>query len=140
MAKPARKRHGQGKPTPPDRFAEALQYVTEGDSILVACSVAGITRQTLHNWASKSPENAEAFARAKARHAQMRLRRLLASGGRDWKSDAWWLKCNYPEEYGDQQKVAVEHSGEVKQKLDISKLSVEELSTLRDVLKKAGAK
>jgi len=58
-----------------------------------------------------------------------------ASGG-DWRAGAWLLERLYPGDYGPRVDVNAKHSGELTQRLDLSKLSDDDLWRLRQIQKK----
>lgn len=54
----------------------------------------------------------------------------------DWRAGAWLLERLYPADFGQKVDVNAKHSGELTQRVDLSKLSEEELFYLRKIQKK----
>ncbi len=64
------------------------------------------------------------------------LRLLQKAAGGDWRAGAWLLEKLYPLEFGRHIDVSTHHQGSVEARIDLSKLTTEELWTLREIRRK----
>lgn len=142
--KPARaaKPKPVGRPTKytPARVRKITRAIADGMPSKFAAAEAGISVDTFCTWKNLYPEFSEAVQRAEARGIHSRLRAILRSAKRGHKAAAWWLEHVHPEHFA---KSRVEHShvhsGEVAVKMDLKKLTTEELRMYREILLKAQA-
>lgn len=147
-------------------IAKAIELVDEGKSLRQACAEIGFPRKTVEMWIDADPELSTQYLRARANRAEKLLEEALSiqderpdsviqlgpegEGGTkridpafvSWQANRVNLRMRMiakmdPKRYGD--RVELEHSGEVKSSAgaDLSKLSVEELATLRALRVKA---
>lgn len=110
--------------------------ITLGMPLKFAAEAAGITEVTFYNWLKRGEaeskgrfyEFAEHVKACKAKAVQLHLK-LITKAATDgsWQASAWILERRHPEEFGRREKVDVDanlnHSG----KVDVTKMSDEEL-------------
>jgi transposase len=108
-----------------DELEEKLcEYIMAGNYANTAASMVGIDESTYYRWIRKgeaaksgryyqfnqSIKKAEKFA--EAYHIQ-NIRK--AGGAGAWTASAWWLERKYPQRWGKQERVELNHSGNLNQ-------------------------
>lgn len=134
----------------PEVHAEIVKLTRAGLSAYDSARATGIGKRTFMSWMERGrDDDGEVYVRfyedvEKARSfakAGLVSRIVRASDG-DWKAAAWLLERKFPAEYGRVQRL--EHSGgdrPVKMehsRVDLSKLTREELQRFRELSEKAG--
>ena len=123
----------------PDTLTKICDAIAEGSEKGIACERAGVAYRTFAEWVQEDPSVASRVAAAEAKGQERYLSTVLSYAGAksDWKGPAWVLEKLYPKKFGTRAVIA--HEGEVSlnHKFDLSKLSVDELATMRALLKKA---
>lgn len=129
----------------PALLDKIVTLISVGVSKTDAAQACGIRRQTIRNYELRGAAGEEPFATwiVELSKAQMNtkvyvLTLLQKAAKNDWKAGAWLLEKLHPKEFG--KRVELEHSGKVEQKHDLSKLTREELMTLRNLKKKITTK
>lgn len=83
---------------------------------------------------------AEEMERAEAAGLAEHVRNVRTAGGEDWRASAWFLERRDPANWAKRERLQVDnnHSGSIdtNQKLDLSKLTDEELSELESIVTK----
>ena len=139
---------------------KVFELIDEGKSLRQACSEVGFPRKTVEGWVESDPDLSAQYERARANRADKLFEEILSIADtvqvgtvetlKEWgvevktadmiehrrlQIDArkWVLGKMAPKKYGD--KVELEHSGEIKsgEKVDLSKLSIEELRVMKDL-------
>lgn len=149
-------------------IAAILSSVDDGKSLRQACREIDFPRQTFEHWLEADKKLMGQYERARANRADKIFEEILSiqdekpdsviqlgpegEGGTQridpafvsWQKNRvdarkWMLGKMAPKKYGD--RVELEHSGEVKtgDKMDLSKLSTDDLVTLRTIQAKAVA-
>ena len=147
-------------------IAAILSSVDDGKSLRQACREIDFPRQTFEHWLEADKKLMGQYERARANRADKLFEEILSIADtpqigtiettKEWgvevktadmidhrriQIDArkWMLGKMAPKKYGD--RVELEHSGEVKtgDKMDLSKLSTDDLVTLRTIQAKAVA-
>lgn len=135
----------------PETQKKIVDAIAEGNYLETAAALGGITYTTLNNWMKKGEaassgayvEFLEAIKRAEAEAESLRVSRISKAGkDGNWQADAWYLERRYPEKWGKRVTEITGPNGgpiqtETTQKLDLSKLSTEQLRTLRSLLAEA---
>lgn len=155
------------KPDTREEVIEAiLALVDDGKSLRQACKEIDFPRKTFEGWVDADEKLAAQYERARANRADKLFEEILFIADtpqigtvetvKEWgvevqtkdmidhrrlqiDSRRWMLGKMAPKRYGD--RVELEHSGEVKTNhdFDLSKLSHEELTALRDIQSKAAS-
>lgn len=76
-----------------------LKAARLGMPMTLATKAAGISTEALGQWKRKYPKLVEALARARARGAEARLRRIEKASHEDWRASAWLLEKTMPEHF-----------------------------------------
>lgn len=137
-----------------------LVLVDDGKSLRQACKEVDFERKTFEKWIAADPDLSSQYERARANRADKLFEEILSIADtvqvgtvetlKEWgvevkttdmiehrrlQIDArkWMLGKMAPKKYGD--KVELEHSGEIRagKKVDLSKLSIEELRVMKDL-------
>lgn len=147
-------------------IAAILALVDDGKSLRQACKEIDFPRKTFEGWIDSDPDLAAQYGRARENRADKIFEEILViqdekpdsvvqlspdgEGGSQridpafvtWQKNRidarkWILGKMAPKKYGD--RVELEHSGEIKTpaEADLSKLSIEDLVTLRAIQAKA---
>ena len=114
-AKPQRTR-SVTEPHPDSAYLAVLDDVAEGDLIATACKRQGVTRKGLWAWSKRTPENGDAYARARLGSAaaleEEILERARAVTPESYSADnvviqtlKWAAAKRHPKEYGDKVEV-----------------------------------
>lgn len=129
-----------GRPTKlNDTTHEAIvTAVRGGNYVETAATAAGISVSTFYRWmetgeadheadvTSPFRELWEAVEKAKAESEKVDLDRIAkAADDGSWQAAAWRLERRFPTKWGRNDRVSVEHSGQIRQ--DLTALSTEEL-------------
>lgn len=144
----AKKKHPGGRPTKltPELQDRIVQAIRAGAYIETAAAYAGVSKDTLYQWLKRGARSksgiyrqfSDAVEKALA-EAEMRDVMLVGRAAEtNWQAAAWRLERKFPERWGRRDRVSMEHSGEVHHthKIDLSKLSDEELTELERIAEK----
>lgn len=114
----------------PETCTKIINLLQDGNYRKTAAVIAGITEETLCRWIKKGRTSKskgkyyqfyqavkKAEETAQAYHLQQ-IRKASENGS--WQASAWYLERKCPDEWGRRQRVELEHSGELKQKVDVS--------------------
>jgi transposase-like protein len=136
----------------PETQRKIVEAIAEGNYLETAAALGGVTYTTLNNWmrkgqaATSGPYVAffESVKRAEAEAESTRVGRIKRAGQEgNWQADAWYLERRYPERWGKriQQELSGPNGGPIKTesvtKHDLTKLSTDQLRTLRTLLAEA---
>jgi transposase len=138
------KLHGNAKLTD-EIQKQIVSYIEAGSYLETACRAAGISKVTLYNWFDKARRgdvryvnfmNSVEQARGKAKVRE--TAGVLQAGQTDWRARAWWLERTAPKEFGRQLRLEGDEENPVhvetrERKVDLSKLSVDELRALKKI-------
>lgn len=120
--------------------ARLIKHVTEdgGTSLSSFAASIGTGRAIINHWINEKPEFAQAVQVAKAHLAtwwEAQARKVGENGGGNGQSSmvAFALKNFASQDWTEKQEI--QHSGQVEHKLDVSRLSDEELAILEKALK-----
>src|SRR5262245_40878255 len=97
----------------PARVKAILTAVELGASYEHAAAAAGVHRDTLTEWRKRYPAFSDALTRAGARGVLACFGQLHSAAEQDWRAAAWILEHRFPEQYGRQGRLQVQHSGSV---------------------------
>lgn len=133
----------KGRPSKltPETRKRLFDAIKAGCYYDVACRYAGISYATFRNWINKGEKSKsgeffdflEALKQAEA-EAEVRMVMLWQSKmPEDWKAARDFLARRYPERWAQKDKIDLEHSGEVMQRHDTSRIT-EQLAKDRDFL------
>jgi transposase-like protein len=116
-----------------------------GNYVKTACLAAGISEETYYKWIkrgeeakrkNKFSEFLESIKEAKAKGEERHVYLISKAGERYWQASAYLLERMYPDRWGKQTKMEMEHSGEVKQehkgKVDIEITPIDEFNRIMD--------
>lgn len=121
--------------------------IRQGATLESAAIYAGVPRSTFHDWlrrgrqpGARNPYKAfvaqidEALA-----HFEVNAVAQIAKAGADgeWQASAWRLERRYPDRYGRRTRIEGDVRVTAAPVLDVSKLTLDELETLRRLLAKA---
>jgi hypothetical protein len=99
-----------GRPTKatPELLERILEDIAAGLTDEQACAANGLGVRQLYEW-QKRPEFQDLRARKEAARIKDMQARIEAcdSGSGDWKRFQWFLKCKFPQQFGDQPLVAL---------------------------------
>lgn len=127
-----------------DLMQEAERLLKLGVYTNVVCDYLGIHRSTWYRWIEDGEEAkiglkrefCDMVVRAES-HAEIRNLKIIqleAENG-NWNAARWFLEHKFPKRWGNRQELNL--TGEVTQKVrnevDLSKLSIEEIETLREL-------
>ena len=100
-----------------------VEKVLEGNYPEVAAQLAGVPRRTFQRWLHDGRQELEegrehgsvarlalAVEKARAECVARKVKRVQDAGEKSWQADAWWLERNFPEMYGRNQRIQVEHN------------------------------
>lgn len=115
-----------------DHINVIIESLSEGDGRVRACTKANIHYSTFLEWYRNKPEFTESVKKAEI-NANDKIKDLAKRGIIEkfhvhWQSAAWWLERNFPEEFRQRQEHEI--TGNIKQELDVSSLSIETLQEL----------
>lgn len=133
----------KGRPSKltPETRKRLFDAIKAGCYYDVACRYAGISYATFRNWINKGEKSKsgeffdflEALKQAEA-EAEVRMVMLWQSKmPEDWKAARDFLARRYPERWAQKERIDLEHSGEVMQRHDTSRIT-EQLAKDRDFL------
>lgn len=136
---PSRKGAGRKSKLTPDLMTEFVKLLSEGNYIDTVCHAVGISPPTYYNWRSRGQAVSSGIYRefyerteqatAKAEGAYLGVIKDAAKSG-TWQAAAWYLERRYPERWGRRDYRDITSGGKPLQKLDLSKLSNDELETI----------
>lgn len=115
-------RHPGGRPSKftPEMQASLLRAIRRGDHFEDACQAAGLTYTTFREWVVAGDAGEEKFAQfSEAVHKAevIAKRRLLKTvrteANKDWRPASWLLARRWPDQYADQSRRTVQHTGEI---------------------------
>lgn len=123
----------KGRPSKltPETRKRLFDAIKAGCYYDVACRYAGISYATFRNWINKGEKSRsgeffdflEALKQAEA-EAEVRMVMLWQSKmPEDWKAARDFLARRYPDRWGLKEKIDLEHSGEVVQQYDATKIT-----------------
>lgn len=130
-------------PNSPEIQIEIVEYVARGLPFSEACSLAGISRQTLYNYMStgaadirkgvEDSDEASFYLQVKRAEAFAELNHLeniskAALIPAFWGASAWFLERRYPDRYGKQDRLNIQQTSRV----DIRSVSVQQVITNAD--------
>lgn len=109
-----------------DELCEAIcQNIREGNTLKYSVQSQGITEQTFYNWMEKGEKSKsktgkffeffESIKKAREEGKNNLVKGIQKHGQNNWQALAWLLERMHPQEFGRQQRVEMEHSGEIKQ-------------------------
>lgn len=148
---PRSKNEGEGTPAKLTRrlIDDICKTVETGVYIETAAAYAGVHRSTFYDWLKFGRKHIETGKRsvyrelvqavdvAVAKFEVGAMARLQEAGGKVWQADAWRLERRLPDRY---QRRRIEHTGPeggpIQMRIDISKLSDEELDQLEQLIEK----
>lgn len=138
----------RGRPTTltPEIQEKIIQAVRAGNYLETAAAYAGVPKNTLHDWLRRGAKEKrgiyhEFSVLVEKALAEAEMRDVLIIGKaaeENWQAAAWRLERKFPDRWGRKDRHAVEHSGEIRHthKIDLSKLSDEELTALERIAEK----
>ena len=107
-------KNGNGKFTPAVRKA-ILRAISNGCTDTEACTIAGVTTETLRRWAKRTEPRYVAFiadiARAREERIECLLENIRSHAETDWRAGAWLLSKAKPQQFSDKHVLA--HEGGV---------------------------
>lgn len=126
-----------------------IGFIRAGGYVTQAAGAAGISPQTFYNWLRRGARGEEPFTflvegveKAKD-EAELRFVAIIAKAAEtQWQAAAWWLERTRPRRFGrrDALDVSVESDTPIEvdaRRVDLSKLSIEDLRELRRLREKA---
>lgn len=138
--------HGSS-PKLTDEIAERIcQAVRTGATIEGAAAYAGVARQTFFDWLrrGRQPNARNPYKKLAADLEEAlgvvevaNIGRIAKAGQDEWTANAWILERRFPDKYGRRTRVDGQIQVQAMPTLDVSKLTQEELQTLRALLVKA---
>ena len=161
-----RNKGGRPTKLTPKLQEEICKAIRAGNYIETAAAFAGISKSTLYEWLKRGAREKERLAknpRAKIKKSEAPFvefsdaveKALAASEVRDvmligkaaetqWQAAAWRLERRFPERWGRREKLALEHTGKDGgpiesvniHRIDLSRLTDEELETLENIVDK----
>lgn len=130
-----------------DEAADRIcQAVRTGATLEGAAAYAGVARATFFDWLRRGrQENARNPYRKFAAdldealgHVEVaNIGRIARAGQDEWQANAWILERRFPDKYGRRTRVDGQIQVQAMPTLDVSKLTGDELQTLRELLVKA---
>ena len=139
---------------------KAETLLINGNFVIKICEVLGIDQVTWYRWYNEGEEYSQLPEEEfnKIEHAEIkckfynRIRKatamaeveavnmLMRQRKEHWQANAWFLERRYNKEWGKKETQKLEHTGQdgepIKQQIDFSKLTDEELSTLEQIISK----
>jgi len=95
----------------PQRVEAVLLGLRKGLSRTVAAEAAGVSKDTLRNWAQRSPKFAAQLTQAEAQAQSVLVGIVLAAAAKmlpnTWQAAAWLLERRWPELYGQRARVEI---------------------------------
>lgn len=161
-----RNKGGRPTKLTPKLQEEICKAIRAGNYIETAAAFAGISKNTLYEWLRRGAREKERLAknpRAKIKKSEAPFvefsdavkKALAAAEVRDvmligkaaetqWQAAAWRLERRFPERWGRREKLALEHTGKDGgpiesvniHRIDLSRLTDEELETLENIVNK----
>jgi hypothetical protein len=106
--KPKKKKIGRPTKATPELLERIVEDIAAGLTDEQACAANGVSVRQLYEW-QKKPEFPQLRARKEAARIKDMQARIEAcdSGSGDWKRFQWFLKCKFPNQFGDQPLVAL---------------------------------
>jgi len=128
-----------------------VEYLKEGMFFLEACHLCGIGATTARKWikagiadlkAGRESDAALFAQRVNAAMAEAKLLRVralnqAASNPAFWAAAAWWLERRYPQQFGRQDRMNMNITGNINRQTEIE-VTEEEVDAIRSVLGKLG--
>jgi transposase len=111
----------------PEIADEICQYLRDGTTVADACALVGVPKRTFHTWMTNGKKDLRAGeqtafamfavevegAMAEAKHQAVSAVLRAAENPAFWQAGAWFLERRYPDEYGKQDRLNLNHSGGV---------------------------
>lgn len=132
----------------PEMVDKITKLIRAGNYAHIAASCCGISTSTFHNWLLRGGRGelpyrllVEAVEKAKAEDEAGTTAQIRQHGSTHWQALAWMLERKYNKRWG--RRDALEITGDedkplqVKQQIDLKRLSTEELRTLKKLRAKA---
>ena len=101
--------------------------IKEGNTLKYSVQKQGITEQTFYNWMKKGEDSKtksgkyfdffDNIKKAQEEGKNHLVKGIRKHGQNTWQAQAWLLERMYPQEFGKREKVAMEHSGEIKKEV-----------------------
>lgn len=136
-------------PTFQDAF---LEYLREGMSFKEASALVGASPQTLRKYVREGMQDVEGGrdtaigefavevnkAMAEAKHLRVQALNNASANPAFWAAAAWWLERRYPQEFGRQDRVNMNMTGQLNVGISQVEITDEEKDAIRSVLGKYG--
>lgn len=138
----SRKRIGRPSKLTPEVKKRLIDAIKAGNYIEPACRFAGIAPATFYRWMERGARASsgefrefwEELTRAEAEAEARMVAQWQAQIPQDWRAARDFLARRFPERWASKDKIDLEHSGEVMQRHDTSRIT-EQLAKDRDFLK-----
>ena len=122
-----------GRPTKrtPEVEARLMDALRKGNTRRASCASAGISDETLANWAKDSLDFLDALTRAEnlAEIGYLDVIQESSLNG-DWKAAAWWLERRRKAEYSSRTEVTGADGGALKVETTAAELTDDELAAI----------
>lgn len=92
----------------PDREQRLVQAIRAGNTRRAACAYAGISDDTLANWARRSADFSDSLTRAEAESEVALVAIVRQAATQDWRAAAHLLERRWPDSWGRREKVDLE--------------------------------
>ena len=132
----------------PETQKKIVDAISEGNYLVTAAAIGGVTYTTLNNWMKKGEsassgayvEFLEAVKKAEAEAEALRVSRISKAGKEgNWQADAWYLERRYPDRWGKRvQEVTGKDGGPLEYVQRVQELTDSELE--RIILGRGGAR
>lgn len=137
----SRKRIGRPSKLTPEVKKRLIDAVKAGNYFEAACRFAGISLSTFYRWIERGQRSRsgefrefwEELTRAEAEAEARMVAQWQAQIPQDWRAARDFLARRFPERWASKDKIDLEHSGEVMQRHDTSRIT-EQLAKDRDFL------
>lgn len=123
---------------------EICNHIKQGNYAKTACALCNISESTYYDWIRRgkkaksgkflqflqSIKNAEKFADA---YFVQLIRQAAEKHPMNWTAAAWLLERRNPEEWGNIERLELEHSGKIKQEVEVEFVDEEERLLLKQL-------
>ena len=111
MSKKTKSKRGAKGKYDDERVKNILDVIRAGNYKVIAARAAGINPDTFYEWMKTKPDFSDAIKKAQAEGECRNVAIIAQAAQKQWQAAAWNLERQYPERWGQRQKI--EHSGKI---------------------------